>query len=263
MSIYIQAPNTGPNLSGYATISQLNNSLSAMETKAQILASVTTDILNVEGQSSLSGTFNMEGSSSFAGNITLTGSQGINFTGTSAPARTLDLTALNPSSIYLDTYGNVKAQSTAPAGTNWHVTDNTNNNILSIYTDGTQKIKSFNNTLDDGSGNVSIIGNLSLPTQDVIVQATLPSTAVFSSHQIGTITLAAGSLGASGSTAFTLTNINIKTTSLIFLQSANFTQLNISTQSQTNSTVNIIISNISSVTQTWSAGQVSINFLIL
>jgi hypothetical protein len=299
MSIYIQAPNTGPNLSNYPTISQLDTDLLAYESQSQLLTGITTNGLNVNGETSLSGELNMNGTSSFSGAITtttlavtstssftgisthnvidcgtlnstthsnsgalnITGSSGIAFTGN--PTRTLDLTATNVSSIYLDTYGNVKAQATAPAGSNWHVTDNTNNNILSIYTDGTQKVKSFNNTLDDGSGNMTILGGLNITTRDAIVQATSTSTAVTSYHQIGSITLAAGSLGASGSVEFQLTNINIKANSLIFLQSANFTQLNITTQSQATSTVNIVLSNISSVTQSWTSGQVLINFLIL
>jgi cytoskeletal protein CcmA (bactofilin family) len=346
MSIYIQASNTSPNLSGYATISQLNNGLLATESKAQLLTGITTNALNVNGETSLSGTLNMNGSSSFnaitttsstvngalnvSGNTTLntvtvngattsTGvfniglleSNSLDITGTSSlngtttcgtlnsttltsvthtntgtistaqlqvngpintegaisvtgsPSRTLDLTATNASSIFLDTYGNVKAPSTVPAGTNWHVSDKSNNNILSIYLDGTKAVTTASNTLDDGNGDLTIVGNLNLPTRGAGTQTTSISTTISTPYQLGSISLFGSSIGGGSSATFQVTDAKVTSTSLIFLQIYGYPQLSLAVTSQTTGAFNIAIQNLTGSTVTWTTGQALINYLIL
>jgi cytoskeletal protein CcmA (bactofilin family) len=347
MSIYIQASNNGPNLSNYPTISQLNNDLLAYESQSQLLAGVTTNALNVNGGTSLSGTLNINGTSSFnaitttsstvngplnvSGNTTLntvtvngattsTGvfniglleSNSLDITGTSSlngtttcstlnstthtnsgtmnsstlnvtnvlnascpinvngtiafsgsPSRTLDLTATNASSIYLDTYGNVKAPSTAPEGTNWHVSDKANNNIFSVYLDGTRAVSTFGNTLDDGNGNLSIIGNLNLPTRGAVTQSTSLSTAISTPYQLGSISLFGSSISGGGTATFQVIDTKVTSTSLIFLQGVGFAQLCLAITSQTTGAFDIQVQNVSGSTVTFTTGQALINYLIL
>jgi len=78
------------------------------------------------------------------------------FTG-AAPARSIDLTSFSTSSPYLDQFGNLHFPS-ATVGVNYQVLDKNAVVVGELFADGTKVVKTANQTLDDGSGNLTALG---------------------------------------------------------------------------------------------------------
>lgn len=83
----------------------------------------------------------------------------------STPATTIYLAPPNTTALGMDGYGNLTpispASITTSGGTFWFIADKSNIGVLKAYVDGTKKVSTANNTLDDGSGNTTIAGNIS------------------------------------------------------------------------------------------------------
>lgn len=81
----------------------------------------------------------------------------------SSPLSPISLASSNATGMGLDQYGNLLPinPSAVQNGQSWNVQDKAGNNVLKVYKDGTKKMSSANNMLDDGSGNANFAGILS------------------------------------------------------------------------------------------------------
>ncbi len=96
-------------------------------------------------------------------NTTLTNTTALQINNTSSGVSSLRLTGTSGNSIdfqgvvlgapYLDKFANLIFPS-LPGGYNWHINDNGANAVLTVFIDSTKVVRTFNNTLDGGSGSL-------------------------------------------------------------------------------------------------------------
>lgn len=90
---------------------------------------------------------------------------GLKITGTTGGA-TIDLTSISHNSPHFDGNGNIVFQSSATSGANWGIYDKNGTTMFLAYVDGTKKVATVSNVLDDGvAGNMAILGALVLDWQ--------------------------------------------------------------------------------------------------
>jgi hypothetical protein len=123
---------------------------------------------------------------------------GLHITGLDSNSRSIDLTSIGVTSPYLDSSFSFHFPNAA-SGDYWQIADRNGATVLKVFTDGTKVISTANNTLDNGSGAMTVLGLITaqggltasglITAQDSITTNTLTST--------GLIT-AQGGLTASG-----------------------------------------------------------------
>lgn len=82
----------------------------------------------------------------------------------SSPASPVYLASANASGVGMDASGNLLPINPAAvsSGNSWSVKGKSGNKDLEVFTDGSHKVKTLNNVLDDGSGNIVIAGGLTV-----------------------------------------------------------------------------------------------------
>src|SRR5487761_22906 len=86
---------------------------------------------------------------------------GLKITGTTGGA-TIDLTSISHNSPHFDGNGNIVFQSSATSGANWGIYDKNGTTMFLAYVDGTKKVATVSNILDDGVGNIAVYSQLYL-----------------------------------------------------------------------------------------------------
>ncbi len=181
---------------------------------------VTNNMINAFGQSTITSTNAVtytNGATMYIANVPLAGTNatltlptalqinntgngfGLRFTGTST-TKTLDLTPLDVRSPYFDQFANLWFPS-ATTGAYWTIMDTTGS-LIKIYIDGTKKVLTANSTLDDGSGNMTIAGNITGSGQFKLTGTTFPNILFPTNNKI-----LIGETGAVGDTSNTVYQI--------------------------------------------------------
>lgn len=97
------------------------------------------------GANTLTGTVSITGTATASAGLIIPGTGG-------AHSATIDLTGNGTAAPYFDNDGNLHFPN-AESGYNWNFNDVNSNKVLNVFTDGTKKITTAINTVDDGSGN--------------------------------------------------------------------------------------------------------------
>jgi hypothetical protein len=79
-------------------------------------------------------------------------------------------------SMWLDTAMNVNTASSIANGSAWKVKGKNGNTDLSVAVDGTHKVQTFNNTIDDGIGNATFNGNIKVTGDSDLAQYNISAT---------------------------------------------------------------------------------------
>jgi hypothetical protein len=158
----------GPNESNYVAndntgnlLDIVNSDTSSITLSALKMAIDKITLIRTNGELAM----NLANSNNWSGNQSF--AQGISFSSIPSSGRVLDLTALSGASPYLDEYFNIHFPNASTGGNYiWSVSSN-NGKPLQVYVDPTLTVLTAKNTLDDGSGNMTVSGNLSTATLDL------------------------------------------------------------------------------------------------
>ncbi len=107
----------------------------------------------------------------------------IQFTGNGS-GNTIDFTQLSTASPYFDSFLNfIFSNSVGASGNNWNVSDVNSLSCFKVFVDGTKLVKTANNTLDDGSGNLTAV-NITSGGQFTLTGTTYPNVLLPTNNKI-------------------------------------------------------------------------------
>jgi len=151
-----------------------------------IFSSAAKQLLNVSNGGAITTLHNIlddgSGDASVLGNLTVNGQIHMN-----GDSTTSGLFTYNDTGVFLDSdFLNLHFQTTATTGSSWVIQSSTGTNLFTVVNEAT--IRTLNNTLDDGAGNVTVAGDLTI-TSNTIHNSSLDQILLPSSG--GTLALAA------------------------------------------------------------------------